>query len=368
MDYQEEFRNRELIRGLVERIKKLDDDVGPVKLMEVCGTHTMAICRYCIGQLLPENIELLSGPGCPVCVTPGNYIDKAVALARLPDVIVTTFGDMFKVPGSTSSLEKEKAAGADVHVVFSPIDALTIARDRPGKRVVFLGIGFETTIPAVAVAIKEARSEGAGNYFVLCGHKLMPPALEALAEGGARINGFICPGHVSAIIGTKPYEFLPRDYGIACVITGFEPLDIVQGIYMLLEQIAGGWPSVENQYTRLVKPEGNRVGQAAIADVFEPADVAWRGLGIIPRSGLRIREDFAAHDAERNIEFAAEPTVEKEGCICGEILQGIKTPHDCPLFGVHCTPVAPVGPCMVSSEGCCAAAYKYMEPPLGKKD
>jgi len=368
MNYQEEFRNKKLAQGLIQRIVGLTRDLEPVKLMEVCGSHTMAICRYGIVQLLPENVQLLSGPGCPVCVTPGDYLDKAVALAKLPDVIVTTFGDMFKVPGSTSSLEKEKADGAAVEVVFSPVDSVTIARDNSDKRVVFLGIGFETTIPAVSVAIKEARDQGLGNYFVLCGHKTMPPALKALAEGGTRVNSFICPGHVSTIIGTRPYEFLARDYGIGCVITGFEPLDVLQGIYMLLVQIAHGRPAVENQYTRLVKAEGNKAGQALIREVFDAADVAWRGLGVIPGSGLRIREEFAAFDAERNIDFTPEPTVEKEGCICGELLQGIKTPQECPLFGIHCTPVGPVGPCMVSSEGCCAAAYKYMERPLGKKD
>ena len=368
MDYQDDFRNKDLAGGLIERIHSLAGDLGTVKLMEVCGSHTMAICRYGIRQLLPENLMLLSGPGCPVCVTPGNYIDKAVALARLPDVIVTTFGDMFRVPGSTSSLENEKANGAAVEVVFSPMDSVEMARDNPDKRVVFLGIGFETTIPAVAVAIKEAHSQGLRNHFVLCGHKTMPNALRALVEGGTQVNGFICPGHVSAIIGTRPYEFLPQQHGIGCVITGFEPLDIVQGIHMLLAQIADGIPAAENQYTRLVRPEGNKVGQAMIAEVFDPADVEWRGLGVIPESGLRIKEEFAASDAERNIEFTPEPTVEKKGCKCGDILQGIKTPGDCPLFGIHCTPTAPVGPCMVSNEGCCGAAYKYTERPLGTTD
>ncbi|HUW31393.1 MAG TPA: hydrogenase formation protein HypD [Planctomycetota bacterium] len=366
MNFQEEFRNKDVARGLVagirNAIQSIPPVVLPVRLMEVCGSHTMAICRYGIRQLLPEPLRLLSGPGCPVCVTTGDYIDKAVALARIPGVVVTSFGDLFKVPGSTSSLEKERAGGAAVEVMFSPIEAVRIARDNPAKKVVFLGIGFETTIPAVAIAIKEAAGQGVENFSVLSGHKLMPPALRALAEGGTRVNGFICPGHVSTIIGMHPYEFIARDYRIGCVIAGFEPLDILQSIHMLLRQIKDGEPAVENQYTRLVRPEGNRAGQAMINEVFEPVDVAWRGLGVIPGSGLRIREQFAAHDTERTIEFAPEPTVEKPGCICGEILQGIKTPYDCPLFGKYCTPAGPVGPCMVSTEGCCAASYKYLEP------
>ena len=368
MDYQEEFRNKEIARGLIASITNTAANLPPVKLMEVCGSHTMAICRYGIRQLLPKNLSLLSGPGCPVCVTTGDYIDKAVALARVPGVIVTSFGDLFRVPGSTSSLENERAAGASVEIVFSPIDAVQIARDNPGRKVVFLGIGFETTIPAVAIAVKDAAAQGVKNFSVLSGHKLMPPALKALVDRPTQVNGFICPGHVSTIIGMRPYEFIPRDYGIGCVIAGFEPVDILQSIHMLLKQLEGNRPAVENQYTRLVKPEGNRAGQALIADVFEPVHTAWRGLGVIPGSGLRIRARYAAHDTERAIEFTTEPAVEKPGCICGEILQGIKTPYDCPLFGKYCTPAGPVGPCMVSTEGCCAASYKYLETPLGTKD
>ena len=368
MNYQEEFRSKEVVRVLIASIETAARGMPPVKLMEVCGSHTMAICRYGIRQLLPENILLLSGPGCPVCVTTGDYVDKAVALARVPGVIVASFGDLFRVPGSTSSLEKERAGGAAVEVVFAPVEAVDMARANPGSKVVFLGIGFETTIPAVAIAIKDAHERGVMNFSVLSGHKLMPPALKALVEGGTKVNGFICPGHVSAIIGTRPYDFIARDYGIGCVIAGFEPVDVLQAILMLVNQSTLRKPAVENQYTRLVKRDGNKAGQALIGEVFEPADVPWRGLGVIPGSGLRIREQYAAHDAERVIQFTAEPTVEKPGCICGEILQGIKTPYDCPLFGQHCTPVEPVGPCMVSSEGCCAASYKYLEKPLGKKD
>ena len=367
MKFREEFRNKDIARGLLLDIAHAAAGLSPVKFMEVCGSHTMAICRYGIRQLLPHNLMLISGPGCPVCVTTGDYLDKAIALARLPGVIVATFGDLLKVPGSTSSLDKERAAGARVEIVFSPIEAVDLAHDNPGSKVVFLGIGFETTMPAVAIAIKDARERGIANFLVLSGHKLMPPALRALVAGQTTVNGFILPGHVSTIIGTAPYQFLARDHGIGCVVTGFEPLDILQGIYMLLNQMLKGTPRVENQYTRLVRPEGNRAGQAVINEVFEPVDAPWRGLGVIPGSGLRIREEFAAFDAERAIRIQPEPTREKEGCICGEILQGIKTPDDCPLFGQHCTPVEPVGPCMVSSEGCCAASYRYLEKPLGSK-
>jgi hydrogenase expression/formation protein HypD len=299
-----------------------------------------------------------------VCVTTGEYIDKAIALARRPNTIISTFGDMIKVPGSTSSLDREKADGRQVHVAFSPMESVEMAKRDPDKNVVFLGIGFETTVPAVSVAIQEAKKQQVENHSVLCGHKTMPRALEALAQGGTQIDGFICPGHVSTIIGTQPYEFLARDHGIGCVVTGFEPLDILQGILMLLEQVSENSPRVDNQYKRLVRPEGNKAGQAAIDRVFEVADVAWRGLGVIPGSGLKIRDEFADFDTERTIDFTPEPTVEKKGCICGKILQGIKTPEECPLFGINCTPVGPVGPCMVSSEGCCAAAYKYMGKPI----
>lgn len=368
MNFQEEFRNKDITRRLIEGIRNTAQTIRPVKLMEVCGSHTMAICRYGIRQLLPPNLRLLSGPGCPVCVTTGDYVDKAVALARISGVTISTFGDLMKVPGSTSSLDKERAAGARVHVAFSPMEAVELARANSDRRVVFLGIGFETTIPSVAVAIKEAARQGLRNFLVLNGHKIMPPALKALVESGTEIDGFICPGHVSSIIGTRPYEFLAADYGIGCVIAGFEPVDVLQAIHMLLQQVAANKPAVENQYTRLVRPEGNKAGQAVIAEVFEPGDAAWRGLGVIPGSGLQIREQYAAHDAERRIEFVHEETIEKAGCICGDILKGIKTPEDCPLFGQYCTPVEPVGPCMVSSEGCCAASYRYLEKPLGKKD
>jgi len=363
MKYQTEFRDRSAVRHLVERIRHTADGMDEVKLMEVCGSHTMAICRFGIRQLLPPNLTLLSGPGCPVCVTEGAYLDTAIAMARLPDVVIATFGDLMRVPGSSSSLEREKAAGATVDVVFSPLQAVDGAQKSPGKRVVFLGIGFETTIPGVALAIKEAATRGLTNFFVLCGHKVIPTPLAALATGATRINGFILPGHVSTIIGTRPYEFLASEHGIACAVAGFEPADILQATLMLLQQLRSGTPRVQNEYTRVVRPEGNPGALAAIDEVFEQTDVVWRGIGVIPDSGLMIRESFAAFDAKRRIACDVEPTIEKAGCICGEILQGLKTPRDCPLFGKACTPVNPIGACMVSSEGSCAANYKYMEAP-----
>jgi len=361
MNYLEEFRNSATATGLVERIRRQAAGLGGIVLMEVCGTHTMAISRFGIRQVLPGNLRLLSGPGCPVCVTGNDFIDKAVALARLPDVIVTTFGDMLRVPTGGTSLEKERAAGARVRVVMSPLDSVALAERNPDYRVVFLAIGFETTAPAVAVAVKEARRRRLRNHFLLCGHKLMPPALRALVEGGTAVDGFICPGHVSAIIGSQAYEFLAQEYRVGCVVAGFEPLDIMLAVSMLLEQIAAGAPAVENEYSRLVRPGGNPAGQALICEVFEPTDAAWRGIGTIPGSGLRLRDDLADCDAERAIEFTPEHAPQTPGCICGKILTGHKTPADCPLFATACTPQSPVGACMVSGEGSCAAAYRYAE-------
>jgi len=327
--------------------------------MEVCGTHTMAIARYGIRGLLPDTIHLLSGPGCPVCVTPHHLIDHAVALARRNDVIIATFGDMIKVPGSTSSLEAERARGHAVQVVSSTLDALKIADTTPDKKIVFIGVGFETTIPTVAVSLVEARTHHVNNYYVLCAHKVIPPALDALSQGDVAIDGYICPGHVSTIIGYECYESIVKQYGIGCVISGFEPLDILQTIQSLVSQKKNNKPAFENQYTRAVKPEGNPQARSVIHTVFEPEDSEWRGLGILPMSGLKIRPEFQSWDAAAQIPVDIEPTVEPAGCLCGDVLQGKVKPFECSLFGRACNPDHPVGACMVSSEGTCAAYYRY---------
>jgi hydrogenase expression/formation protein HypD len=360
MKYLEEFRDSAAARALSRRLAQTADGLPTVKLMEVCGTHTMSIARFGLKSLFPENVILTSGPGCPVCVSPQRYMDAAVAYCRRPETIVATFGDMVRVPGSTSSLEKEQADGADVRVVLSTMDALRIAGDNPGREVVFLGIGFETTAPTIAAAVLESARHRIDNFSVLCGHKIMPPALAALVtDPEIRIDGYICPPHVSAIIGGDAYRFIAEEHLTPCVIAGFEPLDILQGVLWLVEMIASGKPDVLTQYSRVVTPEGNREAQRVLAEVFVPADDEWRGIGTIPGSGLAIRPEFARYDAERRLPVEAEPTRVPRGCICGRVLKGISTPPECKLFAVECTPNDPVGACMVSSEGACAAAFKY---------
>ena len=328
--------------------------------MEVCGTHTMAIYRQGIRTLLPDKVRLTSGPGCPVCVTPVEFVDKAVALARMPDVIVTTFGDMMRVPGSSTSLLREKACGADVRIVYSPLDAVSMAEKNPGKKVVFLGVGFETTAPTIAASILDAGKREVNNFFVLCAHKTMPQAMSALtADPDLQIDGYLCPAHVSTIIGANAYIPLSEARHIPCVITGFEPVDILQGIEMLVRQITEKDARVENQYSRFVRPAGNHRALDILQRVFEPCDARWRGLGVIPGSGLGIREVFARFDIEKVLNIEAEVPHQPAGCRCGEILMGKIVPSDCPLFGKACTPEEPVGACMVSSEGVCAAAFKY---------
>ena len=358
MKYLDEFRRSGVALQLGDLIKKKAGNRS-ITLMEVCGTHTMSIARYGIRELLPPNIDLISGPGCPVCVTPNHVIDRAIAMSRESDVIITTFGDMMKVPGSSSSLDHDHAHGSDIRVVASTLDALEIALKNPGKKVVFLGVGFETTIPTIAASIKDAKNKCVDNYFVLSAHKLIPPAMNVLSTGKVKINGYICPGHVSTIIGTKPYEPLARTHGIGCVVVGFEPLDILQGIMMLIDQIISNDPKVEIAYSRVVRPEGNPLAQTMIKDVFEPADSTWRGIGTIPISGLNIRDEFQTINAAIHIPVDVEPTREHKGCLCGEVLQGIVKPNECTLFGKMCTPGNPVGPCMVSTEGTCAAYFKY---------
>ncbi len=363
MKYIDEYRNPRIAQKLLDEIRTLLCDCADgMVLMEVCGTHTMSIARAGIRRLLAGKIRLLSGPGCPVCVTPNHYLDKAVAYGRRKDVILATFGDMMKVPGSSSSLEKEKSKGTSVIVVYSPLDALKIAEQNPQKKIIFLGIGFETTAPTVAATIKIAREKNTKNFFVHCGHKLVPPAMKVLVnDPELRIDGFICPGHVSALIGSRPYDFIARDYGIPCVIAGFEPIDILQTILMLVRQIVGkDAPLIEIQYSRVVRAEGNVKALEMMSEVFEVTKSdEWRGLGTIPESGLKLNEHFCDFDAEENITVEVEETVEHPGCICGAILRGVKTPPECGLFKKVCTPENPIGACMVSSEGTCAAYYKY---------
>jgi len=359
MKYIDEFRNKEAslwFAGEVEKISKNKD----ITLMEVCGTHTMAIYRYGIKKMLPANIRLLSGPGCPVCVTSDNYIDKAIELSSKEDVIITTFGDMMRVPGTESSLDRQKANGSDIQVVYSIIDALKIAEKNADKKVIFLGVGFETTVPTVASAILQAKKMNLKNFFVISANKLIPPAMEVLVKGEkVNIDGFICPAHVSTIIGAVPYRFLSEKYHIPCVIAGFEPTDILQAVYLIVKQIAENRSEVEIQYTRAVKNEGNKKALSIIDSVFEDCDTEWRGIGVIEKSGLKIKDEFKDFDAEYLFTFTYKPVKKNLGCICGNILQGINTPDECKLFRKVCTPESPVGPCMVSSEGTCAAYYKY---------
>ena len=358
--YIEEFRRGDLARKLIDRIKRRS--AKRVKFMEFCGTHTVSVFRFGIRGVLPENIEMLSGPGCPVCVTDQSEIDMAIALSEVPGVIITTFGDMMKVPGSKGSLSEARARGRDVRVVYSPDDALKIAMENPARDVVFLGIGFETTAPSVASVVLEAEERGIKNFYILPLHKLTPPIMKAILDlGEVELSGIICPGHVSTVIGSLPWEFIPREYGIAAVIAGFEPLDILMAIDMLVGQIEEGKPRVEIAYRRSVRPEGNRVAQEIMYKVFEVGRARWRGIGEVEGSGLKLRKEFMWRDASLRFEVDPGPPFEAGGCICGEILRGIKKPPDCPLFAKVCTPENPMGPCMVSSEGTCSAYYLYRE-------
>ena len=342
------------IQDVAKRVKR------NVTFMEVCGTHTMAVSRSGLRDLFPANVRLISGPGCPVCVTDTNYIDAAIELARRPGVIVATFGDLVRVPGSDSSLERERAAGAQVRVVYSPADALALARENPEKQVVFLGVGFETTVPTVAWTIKKASQDGVMNFSVLCAHKTMPFAMDALLKDQeVKIDGFICPGHVSVITGAQIYRFVPERYGIPCVVCGFEAVDVMRCVEMLLTQIAENRATVEIQYSRSVDERGNLTAQQLIAEVFEESDAGWRGIGVIPRSGLSIRSEFARWDATKSLGVKFGNAKPHHGCHCGDVLRGVMTPSECGLFGKVCTPTNPIGPCMVSSEGACAAFYKY---------
>jgi hydrogenase expression/formation protein HypD len=345
----------DVLHGLAARLEAVAKP--DLTFMEVCGTHTMAIARHGLRELLPPGLRLVSGPGCPVCVTAMADLDRVIALAHLPRVTLVTFGDLLRVPASRSSLAAERAAGADVRVVYSARDAVAIAAADPSREVVFAGIGFETTAPTVAASLLEARALGVGNFSVLSLHKTMPLPLKALLElGETPVSGFILPGHVSVVTGSRCYEFLARDYRVAGVVAGFEPHDVLLALLMLVRQAA---PVIEIEYTSAVQAEGNLVAQRLLEQVFMPGDAEWRGLGVIPGSGLLLREEFAAMDADRR--FAVDPgeTLEPSGCRCGEVLRGVIDPVECALFGRRCTPQDPVGACMVSSEGACAARYRY---------
>jgi hydrogenase expression/formation protein HypD len=355
--YIDEYRDKDLVLKLAAEIKRIS--TRPLRFMEVCGGHTMAIQKSGIPSLLPENIQLLSGPGCPVCVTDRKFIDTAIAYARLNDVIITTYGDLIRVPGSSSTLDAERGKGHSVKIVYSILDALQIARENPDKKVIFLGVGFETTTPSSAAGIMNAKNEGLDNFFLHSSHKVMPPAMTALIDEGVKIDGYIAPGHVSVITGADIYKDIPAKYNLGCVISGFEPVDLMQSILMLVRQKEQGDPKVEIQYKRAVKSEGNIKAQKIVAEVFEPADDWWRGLGVLKNSGLKLKSKYAYMDAEKVIPVEVEETRQDKGCICGEILKGLKSPGDCKLFGKACTPSDPVGACMVSNEGACHAWYRY---------
>ena len=367
MKHHNEYRDPELarlqLRAITETVAGFD---RAMTFMEVCGTHTMAIYQHGIRSLLPEQIKLVSGPGCPVCVTSVGYVDQAVALARRANTIIATFGDMVRVPGSSTSLLHEQARGATIRIVYSPLDAVTLAENNPAIDVVFLGVGFETTTPTIAGAILTAEKKHLTNFYILCSHKTMPRPMAILAgDPDLKVDGYLCPAHVSAIIGANAYQPLVDAFRVPCVVTGFEPLDVLQGVLMLTRQVIAGQARVETQYRRVVKPDGNQKARELLYRVFEPCDARWRGIGDIPDSGLRLREAYARFDADLALPVEVEPAVEPTGCLCGEILKGKLRPVDCPLFRTTCTPEAPVGACMVSSEGTCAAEYKYGDWGLG---
>ncbi|MCL2631543.1 MAG: hydrogenase formation protein HypD [Coriobacteriia bacterium] len=367
------FRDPSLAENLVQRVADTaavlaewaqKADGMELKLMEVCGTHTMAIAKHGIRSLLPSNIRLLSGPGCPVCVTANSDIDAIIALSRVENLTIATFGDMLRVPGSSTSLEQRRAEGASVQVVYSPLDALRLAEAQPERQIVFVGVGFETTSPIIAATVQRAAAAELLNFSVLAAFKLVPPALQVLLEDPElALDGLILPGHVSTILGVEAYDFIAEQYNMPAVITGFEPLDILAGIDMLLEQILsrqqGDSLRIGNAYARSVQATGNQQARQSIDTVFQPVDATWRGLGVIPASGLAFRPEFARYDATQRFELDIEPTVEVRGCRCGDVLRGIIVPPECPQFGRACTPTRPLGPCMVSSEGSCAAYYRY---------
>jgi hydrogenase expression/formation protein HypD len=366
MKYVDEFRDPQKAQGLLHEIKELGKQLGrqteqPLKLMEICGGHTHSIFKYGIEALLPDTIELIHGPGCPVCVMPRGRLDDAIALAENPHVIFVTFGDAMRVPGSQKSLLQAKAQGADIRMVYSPLDSLQIARDNPNKEVIFFSIGFETTAPSTALTVLQAQAEQINNFSLFSNHVLVIPALTALLDNpDLQLDGFIGPGHVSMVIGIEPYRLISDRYNKPLVVSGFEPLDILQSIWMILQQMVEGRCEVENQYSRLVQQQGNRVALEAVHQVFEVRETfEWRGLGDIPYSGLKIRPEYAQFDAEAKFTVPNRKVADAAACQCGEILKGVLKPWQCKVFGTACTPETPIGTCMVSSEGACAAYYKY---------
>ncbi|MBU0995017.1 MAG: hydrogenase formation protein HypD [Proteobacteria bacterium] len=362
MTFFKEFKDRDLAVHFIEKIKTVSRK--KIRLMEVCGTHTVSIFKSGIRSVLPDTISLISGPGCPVCVTSQEEIDAFISLSRLDNVILTTFGDLIRVPGTESSLQEEKAKGVDVRMVYSTSDALLIAKKNPDKHVVFPGVGFETTAPTVAAAILSAARLKVSNFYVYSAHKLVPPALTALmALSSGNIDGFILPGHVSVMIGTDGYRPFFDTFKLPCAITGFEPVDILRAVLAVVTQIEYGKPSLFNAYERAVRIEGNPKAMSLMARVFEKKDALWRGIGKIPESGLAIREEFSAFDAANRFQIILPEKKDHNGCACGEILIGNKTPPECPLFRKACTPLHPFGPCMVSTEGTCSAYYRYHKEP-----
>ncbi len=357
--YLDEYRDSDLATKLVDKIKS-SNFPKKLKIMEVCGTHTMSISRFGIRQALKEKIELISGPGCPVCVTPTSYIDKAVEYSKNERNIITTFGDMFRVPGSKSTLEKEKSDGANIKVVYSPLDSIKIALDNPDKNVIFLSVGFETTTPTVAGMIQLADNQRIMNLFVLCANKLVPPALKVILEDKEiQVDGFLMPAHVSTMIGYEPYRFVVNEYGIPSVIAGFEALDILAAITMLIRQFNAKSSALENEYKRFAKSQGNKKAISLMNELFEPVNAIWRGFSIIPDSGLKLRRKYSHMDIEEVQPVKVDEIPEPKGCLCADIVKGKGKPIECRLFGKKCTPQNPVGACMVSSEGTCAAYYKY---------
>jgi hydrogenase expression/formation protein HypD len=358
MKYVDEYRDPGVAAALVARIAAAV--TRPWVLMEVCGGQTHSIVRYGIDRMLPEGVELVHGPGCPVCVTSLEMIDRAHAIAVRKDVIFTSFGDMLRVPGSHGDLLRLKSRGADVRVVYAPLDAVRIARENPGKKVVFFGIGFETTAPANAMAVKTAHRLGVRNFSMLVSHVLVPPAIASILQtSGNRVQGFLGPGHVCSVMGTREYEALSASYRVPIVVTGFEPIDILEGILLAVRQLEAGRAQMENQYVRTVTREGNRAARDLIFEVFEVSDRKWRGVGSIPKSGYKLRYEYVAHDAEKLFEVDAIDTAEPASCISGLILRGLKKPCDCAAFGVECSPQNPLGATMVSAEGACAAYFQY---------
>jgi len=358
MQYVDEYRDPKIAKAIVERIARKVSQ--PWVLMEVCGGQTHTLMRYGIDELLPKQVELVHGPGCPVCVTPLEMVDRAIRIASLPSVIFASYGDMLRVPGSQADLFQARANGADVRIVYSPMEAVKLARANPQRRVVFFGVGFETTAPANAMAVWQAQHEGLKNFSMIVAHVLVPPAMRLILESPTnRVQGFIGPGHVCTIMGFREYEALSKEFRVPIVVGGFEPLDLLEAIAMLVAQLEEGRAEVENQYSRSVSYEGNLAAQRVMGEVFEVSDRKWRGIGEIEASGYRLREEYAAFDAERVFGLEEVSAEEPKECISALVLQGLRKPMDCPAFGVRCTPMTPMGAPMVSAEGACAAYYQY---------